>query len=264
MSKAGIISACGRVPFLGPTLRRLAGHYQEGSITTVRNGHLKGYRWKRSHRYVNGYWLGIYELAIQECLVRELTPGGVFYDVGANAGFFTLLGSKCVGPEGRVFAFEPLPENIRSIRAQVELNHVANCTIVEAAVSDHEGSVEFSSGRDTSTAHIGGMRDDVGHADLLSVEAVTLDHFSGEMPPPDFVKMDIEGAELLALRGAIRLLSQDRPPKMLIEFHGDLLKRDGCSMLEGLGYRLCSVPGNVPCDVAQQRHVLCIPSARKL
>ena len=118
MNRARLISFCGSIPLIGPSLRKIARRYPEGSVTTIKHGYLAGYRWRRSHRYVSAYWLGIYELPIQECLVRKLKPGNVFYDIGANAGFFSLLGSNCVGPEGRVFAFEPLPENIRSIRAQ--------------------------------------------------------------------------------------------------------------------------------------------------
>ena len=169
MDKAKLISVCGSIPFLGPSLRKMARRYPEGSIVNIENGHLAGYRWQRSQRYVSGYWLGHYELPIQECLVRELKPGDVFYDIGANAGFFTLLGSKCVGPTGQVFAFDPLPENVHSIRSQVKLNGLENCSVVEAAVSDQQGIVKFSSGRDTSTAHLLGVRDDVAQSLTLSV-----------------------------------------------------------------------------------------------
>jgi hypothetical protein len=100
-----LISTAGRIPVVGRALRWLARRYPEGSVVTIHTGRAAGFRWKRYHRYVNGYWPGIYELLIREALARELKPGQVFYDVGANAGFFSLVGACCVGPGGRVFAF---------------------------------------------------------------------------------------------------------------------------------------------------------------
>lgn len=259
MNKARVISFCGSLPLLGPSLRKIARRYPEGSVTTIRNGHLAGYRWKRSHRYVSGYWLGHYELPIQKCLARELKPGDIFYDIGANAGFFSLMASNCVGPAGRVFAFEPLPENVRSIRSQVELNAVANVTVVQAAVSNREGTVEFSNGQDTSTAHIKGVRAEKDDAPAFSVRAVALDQFSRETSVPDFMKMDIEGAELMALKGACRLLGSAHPPKILIEFHGERLRQKCMTILADFGYLFYSLAGE-PFDLkADDRHILCIP-----
>lgn len=264
LNRARLISACGKVPVVGPSLRRIARRYPEGSVVTIRNGALVGCRWKRGHRYVNGYWLGIYELPIQECLARELEPGNVFYDIGANAGFFTLLGARRVGLTGRVFSFEPLPENVQSVRSQLELNNVANCTLVEAAVIDRMGRVEFSEGRDTSTAHVQETTGDSVERSVISVSSVTLNDFTRDVPLPDFIKMDIEGAELLALKGATDLLGSDTPPKMLIEFHGEQLRREGCSLLRDFGYEFRSVRGDVLDATTSSRHLLCCPQPRNV
>lgn len=259
MNKAKVISWCGSIPLVGASLRRIARRYPEGSVVTVASGHLAGCKWQRSHRYVSGYWLGIYERPIQECLVRELRPGDIFYDIGANAGFFTLLGAKCVGPRGQVFSFEPLPENIRSVRTQLELNEAAHCTVVEAAVSDRDGTMQLCEGRDTSTARLAAARETAAG---LPVRTVTLDHFIDAAPPPNFVKMDIEGSELAALHGAARLLGGQAPPTMLIEFHSERLRNDGCSFLSGFGYQFFSVSGR-PVEMASaERHVLCVPATR--
>lgn len=258
MNRAHIVSLCGSIPFVGASLRAIARRYSDGSITTIRYGHLAGYKWKRDHRYVNGYWCGIYELEIQECLVRELKPGDVFYDIGANAGFFALLGSKCVGPEGHVFAIEPLPENIGTIRAQLAANHVGNCTIVEAAVSDREGTVAFSVGSNTSTAHMCGAQSQKNEPGMLGVRCITLDGLSRTIAAPDLIKMDIEGAELLALQGAPELLCNDKSPKVLVEFHDESLKRDGCALLQAHGYRFCSIDGRAVTDISKERHILCV------
>src|SRR5581483_2433575 len=111
MNSARIIQGLGRVPILGSALRSLARRYREGSVVTIKHGEAAGFRWKRHHRYLNGYWIGQYELEIQAALKRELRAGDTFFDVGANAGFFTLLASRFVGTEGKCVAFDPLAMN---------------------------------------------------------------------------------------------------------------------------------------------------------
>src|SRR5688572_31553432 len=113
---AKLIEFIGKVPLLGPALRRMAHRYPEASVVEIGSGLAAGYRWKRHHRYVNGYWLGHYELRIQEALRAYLKPGQTIFDVGANAGFFTLVAARLVGPGGKVVAFDPPPENQESIR----------------------------------------------------------------------------------------------------------------------------------------------------
>ena len=258
-----MIAGVGRIPGLGKAFRRIARLYREGSVVSIRSGPLAGYQWKRSHRYVNGYWLGIYELQIQSCLVRELRRGHVFYDVGANAGFFTLLGSQCVGPAGKVFSFEPLPENAASVRSQLELNAITNATVVTAAVTDCAGKIEFCQGQDTSTAHIRQPDESRQTTETLTVDAVTLDEFVRTAPAPDFIKMDIEGAELNALEGAKDLLGSANAPNLLIEFHGEDIQQQAAKLLTHFGYQFCSLEGIRSRTMPRDRHVLCVAHRRR-
>lgn len=250
----------GRIPLLGSGLRWLARRYPEGSVVTIKNGHLAGYRWKRSHRYVNGYWLGIYELPVQKCLARELRPGHVFYDIGANAGFFSLLGSKCVGEKGHVFAFEPLPENIETIKNQLELNQITNCTLVEAAVSGGVGEIKLYTEKNTHTATVKPRVST--RKSVRMVRCITLDEFVKTALPPDFIKMDIEGAEIMALRGSAGILQSERPPKLLIEFHNESLKEQGQSLLGKHKYRLFALNGKMIESRAFPHYVLAAPPSR--
>jgi ribosomal protein L11 methylase PrmA len=119
---ARLLSSLGRLPLAGRLLRGFAGHYVEGSVVRIRSGLAAGYLWERHHRYVNGYWTGQYELPIQEALQRELKAGDTFFDVGANAGFFTLVAARLVGQKGSCVAFDPSAENAASIRRQIELD----------------------------------------------------------------------------------------------------------------------------------------------
>lgn len=257
MNKARLIYQLGRFPFLGAILRWLARRYPEGSVVRIKNGHLTGYKWKRSHRYVSSYWLGTYELPVQNCLVRELKEGDVFYDIGANAGFFSLLGSKCVGDKGHVFAFEPLRENIENLKSQLELNQAVNCTIVETAVSDQVGEVQFCEGSETTTGHIKSMESNEGRVSV--VKTITLDEFTKNNRPSDFIKMDIEGAEVLALQGALGLLTKPNPPKFLIELHGDNNSKKVCEIFEKENCFLYTMGMTKIDSTCMVKHVLALP-----
>src|SRR5688572_25684309 len=109
MPSARLIETLGKVPLLSQALRWYARRHPEGSVVTIKSGEAAGFKWKRHHRYVNGYWLGQYELPLQQALKRELKPGDTFFDVGANAGFFTLIAARLVGPTGKCVAFDPAP-----------------------------------------------------------------------------------------------------------------------------------------------------------
>jgi FkbM family methyltransferase len=217
MSSARLIQTIGHVPLVGSALRWWARRYPENSVVTIKHGEAAGYRWRRHHRYVNGYWIGQYELPLQGVLKRELKAGQTFFDVGANAGFFTLVAAKLVGPAGKCIAFDPAPANIESVREQIELNALAHVTPVQQAVGDQVGQSTFSfAGAGSASGHL-------GHGDSseeqIVVHVTTLDDAVDQFGPPDLVKMDIEGAETIALPAAKRTLAEIRPT-WLIELHG--------------------------------------------
>lgn len=117
----------------------------------ILQGPLRGKRWIVSSSTA-GCWLGSYELDKQRRFATTLRPGHVVYDLGANAGFYTLLASKLVGRSGHVVAFEPLPENLAALRRHLELNGVDNVTVMDAAVWSSGGTVRFTPARHRSMA----------------------------------------------------------------------------------------------------------------
>jgi FkbM family methyltransferase len=159
------------------------------------------------------YLLGTTEPGVQEFIVEHLHEGGVFYDLGANVGYFTLVGARIVGSRGRVRAYEPFTENAAALRRNVALNGLTDTvTVVEAAVADHAGQAAFRTG---PTGQDGRLSDE----GELVVPMVTLDEEIGQgAAPPTFVKIDIEGAELAALRGMREALKTHRPV-VLCEVH---------------------------------------------
>src|SRR5687767_12327641 len=170
--------------------------------------------WWRTGSSSHGCWIGWYEREVQQALLSVLRRGAVLYDVGANAGFFTLLAAQLVGPKGRVIAFEPEPVNLEKLRYHVTRNSAANVTVLGAAVSDREGIAMLG-----GTGAAASLGSDVG----VQVTTVTIDGLvgDGKIPPPDVVKIDVEGWEFPVLNGMNHTLKTFRPV-LLIEFHGAL------------------------------------------
>lgn len=201
------------------------------AVVRVLRGRLRGMRWIAGSS-INGCWLGTYESDKAALFGQAVREGSVVFDVGAHVGYYTLLSSVLVGSEGRVVAFEPLPANLAYLREHLRLNGVSNVTVVEAAVSDHEGKAFFEEAPSSSMGHI-------SSAGTLEVKLLSLDSqvASGVLPPPDVIKMDIEGAEGSALSGARDVLTRYHPV-IFLATHGAGVHADCCTMLESLGYDL--------------------------
>ena len=251
-----MIQAAGKVPGLARALRWFAGRYKEGSVVTIGSGYAQGMKWKRMHVYVNGYWIGQYEFDVQAAIARILGPGDGFIDLGANAGFFTLVGIKRVGPAGWVVSVDPDPFNCASLAAQIGLNELKNCVVLQQAVADQAGTLKFAFavGGD-STGHLA----DAGNAAAMDVSATTLDAICETHGKPKLVKVDVEGAEVRVLRGAARTIESIRPT-WLLELHSDDLGREVRRILSGAGYRFTAISGEtVPDSDLLPHHCIALP-----
>ncbi|RUM92938.1 MAG: hypothetical protein DSZ28_09060 [Thiothrix sp.] len=170
-----------------------------------------------------------------EILDSIVKPGDVFYDCGANQGIFTLAAAKLVGGQGKVFSFEPQPYAIRCIKNNLELNNLDNVTVTEAAVSDKAGSVTLDVSQSNVAASI---VNDFGGTDTLKVETVRLDDVAdkyGDMP--NVIKLDVEGAEYMALQGAVDILEAAKPVLVLEVWDvAHTLSQQSHKFLEKRGY----------------------------
>jgi FkbM family methyltransferase len=170
------------------------------------------------------YWLGHHEVAVQELLKRLCKPGSVFYDIGAHLGFFSFGVANCIGAKGRVFAFEPDPENCVRLKEMVIRNNLqSRVKIVEAAAWSYTspGGIPFRRG--SSNAHGGVLADGIApvlaDGDVQFVSAISLDDFlRNGNPGADVVKIDVEGGECEVLKGGEELFSRSRPA-LLCEVH---------------------------------------------
>lgn len=163
------------------------------------------------------YGHGTNEMPLQLALAAHLHPGDVFYDIGANVGFFTLIAARLVGPRGRVVAFEPVTANAAAIRRNIALNHFTNITVIEAAVSDHEGEedllvTDHGGGAALTSAKAPPAHPGSSHT-AVRTATTTIDGLLAreEIPAPVMVKIDVEGAELEVLRGMPETMRRIRP-----------------------------------------------------
>jgi FkbM family methyltransferase len=224
-----------RFPATKPILQTVARQFRNRD-TVMQNGIGRGLRFNTG-RSIAGYGLGNSEPDMQTALRLLAQEGMVVYDIGANVGFFSVLMARLVGPTGQVFAFEPLPENVRQIQYNARLNEFANIRVDLAAVGDEEGTAAF---RVTDFSTTGKLRaiGNVGvQVDEIPARTRQLDGmvFRAEIPAPSLIKMDTEGAEVAILRGAQQILQKARPI-LLIEVHStndevtDILERHNYSV----------------------------------
>lgn len=224
-------------------LARVPGAYQvyqwatktlgEGRVYKIRWGPMKGFRWLRDNRLPYWYHLGLWEPQLSALLLTHLRPGDVFWDVGANAGYHALLASRLVGKTGAVVAFEPDTVTTEILNRQLELNEVSNCTVVSAAISDVDGTATLLV-KDNNLQS--GLAEVTDGGRPVEVSALTLDSASRTYAPPNVIKMDIEGGEVLAIPGGAELLSGASRPRMLVSVHGVNAKNVCLSFLEDHGY----------------------------
>jgi FkbM family methyltransferase len=173
-------------------------------------------------------------------LVREyLKPGMIVYNIGANLGYYTLLASECVGAEGKVYAFEPAPENFELLQRTVSENKLTNVELFPSAVGASKGSATLSLSRTNSGDH---QLQNVASRDRIVVDVASIDSFLAEgHAQPDAIIMDVQGAEFDVLRGAVNLLTSRSPLLLFTEFwHTGLDERNpngAAEMLTMLDHR---------------------------
>lgn len=166
------------------------------------------------------------EPEVAESICGRLRPDDVLYDVGANEGIYTCLGGNIV-TDGRVVSVEPDPGNVERLRQNVELNGLNNVSIDRKAISDHlgEGTIVVDSTRTALTGFSRGTADGA----TVDVELTTLDQLIDEqgLPAPDVLKLDVEGAELAALRAAGPVLDDPSCRHVYCEVHGRRIANRG-------------------------------------
>lgn len=214
-----------------------------------------------SHAHIGSLAFGNLETSVQEAMLRHLAKGGVFYDVGANLGFFAMLGAHMAGfEEGRSYAFEPTPDNAAAIRRNAQLNSIPNLTVIEKAVSAQTGRAQLQVVDDQSWSKLADYGDHPLTEQVLEVDTVSIDDlvFGGEIEPPTVVKIDVEGAEIAVLEGMTRTLAEHRPA-VICELHDT--HAAFVEFCAAHGYSAINLEGTIPVEQAgASAHALALPA----
>jgi FkbM family methyltransferase len=251
----------------GALLRAAVKGIEAGTVT-VPVGHAQGLAFELRHLRIDHAHLGsiacgMLETSVQEALVRHLGPGDVLLDVGANLGFFSLLGSRLVGSRGHVYALEPVPENALAIRRHAELNHAGNVSVMELAAARCPGTGRLQLVDDRSWSKLEGYGDHPGTERVMEVELVSIDQLieAGTLPAPSLVKIDVEGAELDVLHGMKATLERARPA-VICEVHGT--HRPFAEYMRQCGYWVINLEGPRPIEQDPcSEHALALPPGER-
>jgi FkbM family methyltransferase len=252
---AASLSGIRRIPVLGDLLswtsRKLV---PRNSLlwVQIQHGPAEGLWIRVNPRTGHNALEGVGEPAVQQALVVHLRPGMTFYDLGANIGYYSLIAAHLVGPSGTVVSFEADPEIASRLRENLVYNKFSHATVEQKAVWSEPTTVSFTRvDRNTSPDRGLGYVSTLASpsANTISVEAVSLDQFVLSHPAPDFLKCDVEGAEVAVFQGAVRLLREKRPI-LLVELHGQEIHQVLAGEFSLLGYA---------CTNLDENHVLALP-----
>jgi FkbM family methyltransferase len=201
------------------------------AIVPILRGKLKGLKWIAGAG-ISSYWLGTYEDHHTTQFAKIIKEGEIVFDIGAHVGFYTLLASLLVGPRGRVYSFEPCSENLFYLKEHLRLNGIANVVVLETAVADRCDYAAFQKGENRSEGRL-------CQRGNLRVKIISLDELIAhyELPVPNYLKIDVEGAEYLVLKGAEATIGEHHPT-IFLSLHGSDLREQCGNFLRRFNYHL--------------------------
>ena len=182
-----------------------------------------------------------FEADVLKRYLEMIKPGSVVLDIGANVGLFSLVGAEAAGPNGIILAFEPNPVTHTTLLRNLSLNGVGNIRTFPVALSDHPGRIRLSVPKEVRAQFSYGDSylsiDPSTHDDpMAQIECKRLDDVLADqgIDRVDLIKIDVEGAEYLCLKGATMLLDSQHKPVILMECDETLCRRFGHSVFDTL------------------------------
>ncbi len=218
------------IPFVEKINLFVRGRLQPEFIVTKKYNH-KIYLDKIDSLYLSVHKdFGGYE---KELIEKQIKKGDIVLDVGANIGFYTLIMAKLVGKTGRVFAFEACPTNFKILQKNVEANGYKNIVLINKAVTNSTKNIDFYIDEKNTAGN--GLSPKKGITPI-EVPSIRLDDYFPKKSRVDFIKIDIEGSEFLALLGSQNLLEENPKVKIITEFFPQLLNLVGSSPKDYLNF----------------------------
>jgi FkbM family methyltransferase len=186
------------------------------------------------------YVIGAYENEFIEVMRRYLHSGDTCVDVGGHLGYYCLLMARVVGSAGHVICFEPVPENMSVLQENVALNNITNVELVNTALGERPGTMSLIRPENFALSWTPSVRgySVEGTRSSIDVRLDTLDAFLQKGGhTPSLIKIDVEGAELDVLKGALTTLRTTRPT-VLLEIHGwdDAASKEILELFSSVGY----------------------------
>lgn len=167
-----------------------------------------------------------YEEFETDIVKKIIHKDDVVIDVGANIGYYTLIFSRLVGNKGKVFAFEPEPNNFNLLQKNVKINGYENVVIINKAVSNKMEKIKLYIDDENQGGHT--LSPTKTKSKSIQIEAVTLDnYFKNDSNKIKFIKMDIEGSEARTMDGMKNMLNNNNELQMMVEFNPYLLNKSG-------------------------------------
>lgn len=208
------------------------------------------------------FWQGYHpDATVIKFLIDHFSKGGVFFDIGANVGLYSMALARAAGNDFRGVAFEPCPSTVKCLRENLALNGIRTVLVHEFALSSRTGVMTLSA-YPNGLNNFAVSRHDTRHP-IVEVPCTTLDDFcANEELLPTLCKIDVEAHELEVLIGAQATLTRCRP-LLMIEVHGaDVKSTDRDSILRLLricGYRRFTDPSGGAVQNLPDRttHLLC-------
>ncbi len=216
-------------------------------------------------RPTSRYFINDFEAELLRFVRKVVRPGDVVLDIGANIGIFTILLARWVGSGGHVYAFEPAVETRAVLQDHLILNHVADrVTIIPDAISDAPGRSLFHTVGTSGENTLSPKHSRLPAANSAEVTVTTIDAFCLERGiVPSFIKIDTEGYEIHALRGAREILARHSPP-LVVELHPMTWSEIGVNvdeldgLLAGMTYLSKTLEG-IPNSMSPNDHLILIP-----
>lgn len=221
------------------------------------------------------FFLNKYEDYETKLVKKIVKSGDTVFDIGANFGWYTIIASKLVGSTGKVYAFEMVPNIVKEFRRNMELNHLEkNITVENIALGEKTGMIKYFYSEDQE---MGNFQSDIllkgsrtlkeGVATMLSLDDYVRQNM---IPKVDFIKCDIDGAEVLFLKGARKTI-ETKKPTIVVEVNERAQKAQGHSCREifeelgPFGYSFFSLRFNLrPIEPGEfgrnfKDNILCLP-----
>jgi FkbM family methyltransferase len=190
--------------------RKINGKFHK---TTLASG-IPFYIYQDAEGLSKAIWLnGHYEKGTTELIAETLDKGDSFVDIGANIGYFTVIAANSVGGEGAVHSYEPISENVELLKRNIDSNNLKNVNIRESVVSSFSGEIEIG-----ISARKGQHSTKKDFKERKKKKCVTLDEeIKQEI---DLIKIDVEGAELQVIEGAMATIKRFKPA-IILEYNPD-------------------------------------------